>query len=182
MNIQEFISLIQTEYNGQRPKSPVTGIVPPIDFIRLSSHLKFQLDQIYGVQMMTVNNILIIEDPNLSPYTVKAVYNELQGDYQTFDFTYFEKLPFGNARLAICNPPVFGSAQLSGVNQYPYNNASIGAAGLFTTNSGHKISISNGTIVDISQPPSSCAHFWKRYNGFTQVYDFCTHCDKKRDI
>lgn len=25
-----------------------------------------------------------------------------------------------------------------------------------------------------------CSHQWKKYVGFTQVYDFCTVCDAKR--
>lgn len=29
-------------------------------------------------------------------------------------------------------------------------------------------------------PPRPCTHNWQRYEGFTEVYDYCTLCDEKR--
>lgn len=30
--------------------------------------------------------------------------------------------------------------------------------------------------------PEHCFHDWERYTGAREVYDYCTRCDKKRDI
>lgn len=30
-------------------------------------------------------------------------------------------------------------------------------------------------------PLEGCAHSWKLYQGFTETYEYCEHCDEKRD-
>lgn len=32
----------------------------------------------------------------------------------------------------------------------------------------------------VSDMHGACAHQWKRYNGFSESYDYCTFCDTKR--
>lgn len=29
---------------------------------------------------------------------------------------------------------------------------------------------------------TGCSHDWKRYEGFTARYEYCSKCDKKKDI
>jgi hypothetical protein len=33
---------------------------------------------------------------------------------------------------------------------------------------------------DTLSEPTKCAHSWKKYQGFTESYHYCEHCDEKK--
>ncbi len=55
-------------------------------------------------------------------------------------------------------------------------------AGLFYQTAADNIElISSGPAV-ANPAVGPCMHSFKSYVGFTHVYDYCVHCDEKRDV
>lgn len=186
MKINEFIILVEQEWRKSRNLSPAH---PPIEIINLPSHLYIDLRSMLGVTGwggFLFMGSKIQEDPILNKNEVEFLYDTKTNDYQDIDFTFFENLPFGTARVAICSPPVLGSAKLSGPSYGTITGSIIanGTNGIVNYNSGVLSSyIYDGhTLTQVSKdtPVPGCSHSWKKYHGFSEIYDFCEKCDKKR--
>lgn len=93
----------------------------------------------------------------------------------------FEEYPISNvattAQLRIDNPdkvPDIGYGQVYAKSEDPLKLFYLGADG---------IECEYATTIEKSMVGIiPCQHKWQKYEGLTELYEFCTLCDKKRDI
>lgn len=199
MQITDFILLVEQEW--RKARNVLSGT--RINQINLSTQLWNELFSLtnglcwtigIGTRCTTYISIECHEDSNLKLDEIEFVYDSKTNDYQDFDFGNYRSIPFASAGIYISPAPVFGSAKLSGVtsNQtvsVQNVNAGVGPITITTPGNLHSMVYDDSHLNlhywdtkgnTLKSTTHSCE--WKRYNGFTQVYDYCTICDKKREL
>lgn len=125
--------------------------------------------------MFNIGDKVKIKDVNtatMNPQTA-PVYQGLTGkigEYLGQDFYYTEfhriKIP------GVVNP-------MTGLEEFCLKSDEFELLTANTINASNSPAIGTKSYPHTPTTPNICNHSWKRYIGFTHIYDYCIHCDNK---
>lgn len=125
-------------------------------------------------------------------FTVTPGYGQYIFPLKAGDFVFFNDFSnsvYIDTPINWVLPPPGEVVQFDGLYQIDCNSNKIDFLHIAGFQSGSplysfSLSMNNYSVSFPTPPPltkPTCNHEWKQYVGFTNRYDFCVHCDNKRE-